>query len=138
MSDTLHLGWSQKEASSAGSHYRTAMAFYLAAYVVAGLTAILAPSVVRHALALTPPQGWIRAAGGLILLVAAFQLPAWQNAVRSRVTALIATMGRFLLAILWLTAGGPFIWIGLFEAVFAVLLGWLLFRYFSAELMSRP
>jgi hypothetical protein len=138
MSDALHLGWSQAEARATGSHYRAVMAVYLAVYALAGLTAILVPSVIRHALALMPPYGWIRAAGGLILLVAALQLPAWQDAVRSRVTALIATIGRFLLAILWLAGGGPFIWIGLFETVFAVLLGWLLFRYFSAELMSRP
>jgi hypothetical protein len=58
--------------------------------------------------------------------------------VRSRVSALTATLGRFLLAVLWLGGGRYFVWVGVFEAVSAILLSILLFRYFTAELMSRP
>jgi hypothetical protein len=96
------------------------------------------PSVIGHALELPPPYGGIRPVGGLMLLVAAFQLPVWQDAVRSRVSALIAILGHFLLALLWAVAGGLFLWIALFELVFAILLAWLLYKYMAAELMSRP
>jgi hypothetical protein len=58
--------------------------------------------------------------------------------VRSRVSALIAILGHFLLALLWAVAGGLFLWIALFELVFAILLAWLLYKYMAAELMSRP
>jgi hypothetical protein len=107
-------------------------------YALGGLLAVILPSVVGHALALAPPYGGIRPVGGLILLIAAFQLPVLKDAARSRVPAVIATAGRFLLALLWLFAGHRFLWIALFEIVFAILLAWLLYKYMAAELMSRP
>jgi len=138
MSYSLQLGSAKRLAQNAAAQYRTALTVYLAVYALAGLLAVIVPSVVGHALALPPPYGGIRPVGGLILLVAAFQLPVWQDAVRSRVAALIATAGRFLLALLWLVAGRYFLWIALFEMVFAILLAWLLYKYMTAELMSRP
>jgi hypothetical protein len=138
MTYPLELGSAKRQAQNAAAQYRTALAVYLAVYALGGLLAVILPSVVGHALALPPPYGGIRPVGGLILLVAAFQLPVWQDAVRSRVTALIATAGRFLLALMWLVAGGYFLWIALFEIVFAILLAWLIYKYMTAELMSRP
>jgi hypothetical protein len=138
MSEIVQLGWSQRQAQSAAAKFRTAMAVYLALYAVAGLLAVIVPSVVGHALDLPPPYGGIRPGGGLMLLVTAFQLPVWQDAMRSRVSALIATIGHFLMALLWALAGGLFLWIALFEIVFAILLAWLLYKYMAAELMSRP
>jgi hypothetical protein len=138
MSDALRLGWSQGEAAARAGQYRLALGAYLLVYTVAGLVLILAPGAIAHAGPHPVAHGWLRPLGGLLLLVAALQLPAWQNAVRSRVTALIATLGRFLLALLWLVAGGALVWAGLFEALCAVGLAALLYRYFTAELMSRP
>jgi hypothetical protein len=138
MTYSLQLGSAKRLAQNAAAQYRTALTVYLAVYALAGLLAIFLPSVIGHALALPPPYGGIRPVGGLIWLVAAFQLPVWQDAVRSRVAALIATAGRFLLALLWLLAGRYFLWIALFEIVFAILLAWLLYKYMTAELMSRP
>jgi peptidoglycan/LPS O-acetylase OafA/YrhL len=138
MSEIVQLGWSQRQAQSAAAKFRTAMAVYLALYALAGLLAVIVPSVVGHTLDLPPPYGGIRPVGGLMLLVTAFQLPVWQDAMRSRVSALIATIGHFLMALLWALAGGLFLWIALFEIVFAVLLAWLLYKYMTAELMSRP
>jgi hypothetical protein len=138
MTYSLQLGSAKRQAQNAAAQYRTALAVYLAVYALGGLLAVILPAVVGQALELPPPYGGIRPVGGLMLLVAAFQVPAWQNAARSRVTALIATAGRFLLMILWLVAGRYFLWIALFEIVFAILLAWLLYKYMAAELMSRP
>ena len=138
MSEAVQLGWSKRQAQSAAGKFRTAMAVYLVIYALAGLLAVILPSVIGHALELQPPYGGIRPVGGLMLLVAAFQLPVWQDAVRSRVSAMIAILGHFLLALLWAVAGGLFLWIALFELVFAILLAWLLYKYMAAELMSRP
>ncbi|MBV8850698.1 MAG: hypothetical protein JOZ16_14070 [Methylobacteriaceae bacterium] len=132
------LGRSRTLAQNAAAQLRTAMAVYLVIYAIGGLLAIILPSLVGEALALPPPYGGIRPVGGLILLVAAFQIPVLQNAVRSRVPALIATCGRVLMALLWLIAGRHFLWIALFEIVFAILLAWLLYKCMGAELMSRP
>jgi hypothetical protein len=138
MTYSLQLGSAKRLAQNAAAQYRSALTVYLAIYALAGLLAIFVPSVIGYALALPPPYGGIRAVGGLIWLVVAFQLPVLQDAVRSRVPALIATAGRFLLAILWLVAGGDFLWVALFEIVFAILLAWLIYKYMAAELMSRP
>ena len=138
MTYSLQLGSAQRLAQTAAGQYRTALGIYLAIYAISGLLAIILPSVVGHALALPPPYGGIRPIGGLMLLYAAFQLPVLQNPVIGRVPALIATAGRFLLALLWLLAGRYFLWIALFEIVFAILLAWLIYKYMAAELMSRP
>lgn len=138
MTQAYQLDWSKRQAQSAAASFRTAMAVYLVVYALAGLLAIVLPSVVGHGLDLPPPYGGIRPVGGLMLVVAAFQLPVWQDAMRSRVSALIATIGHFLLALLWALAGGLFLWIALFELIFAILLAWLLYKYMAAELMSRP
>jgi hypothetical protein len=138
MTYSLQLGGSKQLAQNAAAQYRTALAIYLAIYAIAGLLAVIVPSLVGHALALAPPYGGIRPIGGLMLLYAAFQLPVLQDAMRSRVPALIATTGRFLLALLWLAAGRYFLWIALFEIVFAILLAWLIYKYMAAELMNRP
>jgi hypothetical protein len=138
MTYSLQLGGSKQLAQNAAAQYRTALGVYLAIYAIAGLLAIIVPFLVGHALALAPPYGGIRPIGGLMLLYATFQLPVFQDAMRSRVPALIATAGRFLLALLWLLAGRYFVWIALFEIVFAVLLAWLIYKYMAAEVMSRP
>ncbi len=138
MSEAIQLGWSKRQAQTAAANFRRAMAVYLVIYALAGLLAMILPSLVAHALYLPPPYAGLRPVGGLLLLLAAFQLPVWQDAMRSRVSALIAMIGHFLLALLWAVAGGPFLWIALFEIVFAILLAWLLYRYMAAELMSRP
>ena len=132
------LGRSRRLAQNAAAQFRTALAVYLVIYAIGGLLAVILPSLVGEALAFPPPYGGIRPVGGLILLIVAFQLSVWQDAVRSRVPALIGTAGRFLLAILWLLAGRYFLWIAFFEIVFAILLAWLLYKYMAAELMSRP
>ena len=46
--------------------------------------------------------------------------------------------GRFVMAVLYLFLGDPFLVFALFDAAFALLLGVLYFNLFEAELMSRP
>ena len=47
-------------------------------------------------------------------------------------------LGRLWMAATWFVIGGGFVWFGLFDLLFAVLLAWLYYRYCVAELMTRP
>jgi hypothetical protein len=58
--------------------------------------------------------------------------------VRWRWGNVVGIVGRFVMAVLYLFLGGPFLLLALFEAAFALLLSVLYLNLFKAELMSRP
>lgn len=138
MTDALHLGWCENEARTKRRQFQQAMLVYLVIYGVLGIVGVLFPGLLARLFALEPPYGWLRGLGAMMLLAAALYLPGWQNPLRSKWPNLVGTAARFILAIVWLSVGHGFLWLGLFELVSAIVLGLLLFNCFTAELMSRP
>jgi hypothetical protein len=140
MDQTLSLGWMQAQARSRRVTYQRALALSLILYVVLSLFAIISPATLSELIGLPDPipSGWLRAWAGILLLVAALYIPGLLDPVRWRWGNVVGIVGRFVMAVLYLFLGGPFLLLALFEAAFALLLSVLYLNLFKAELMSRP
>jgi hypothetical protein len=147
MDQTSSLGWTLARAVSRRTVYKRVLGVNLVLHVVIGLFAIIAPATLSQAVGLSPasPAGWLRAWGGMLLLVTLLYLPGLLDPVRVRWPNIVGILGRFGMAILFLAvalAGGQalrgFLWFALFDLAFAIALAMLYFRLFEAELMSRP
>lgn len=140
MDQTLSLGWTESEARSRRSSYRRILGLNLALQAVLALFALVAPGTLSHILDLPDPDpsGWLRAWGGLLLLVTALYVPGLLEPVQWRWGNVVGIAGRLPMAFLYLLLGDGFLWLALFEAAFGLLLAILYFRLFTAELMSRP
>jgi hypothetical protein len=107
--------------------------------------AILFPATLSHLLGLPAayPSGWLRAWGGLLVLVTLLYLPGYIDPVRVRwpnVVGIIGRAGTALLFLLLALGAGlrGFLWLALIDAGFTAALVVTYFRLFRAELMSRP
>ncbi len=147
MDPSLTLGWTQARARSRETTYRRVLGLNLVLHVLIGLAAIFAPLTVAGFVGLAPETAvaWLRAWGGMVLLVTLLYLPGLWNPVRVRWPNVIGILGRFGMALLFLlvalTGGAALrglLWFALFDFVFAVALAMLYYRLFEAELMSRP
>ena len=140
MDQTLSLGWMQTQARSRRVTYKRALALNLILYVVLALFAIISPATLSELIGLPDPlpSGWLRAWAGMLLLVTALYIPGLIDPVRWRWGNIVGIAARFVMAVLYLFLGGPFLVFALFDAAFALLLGVLYFNLFEAELMSSP
>ena len=140
MDQTLSLGWMQAQARSRCLTYQRVLALNLILQAVLALFAIISPATLSELIGLPDPipSGWLRVWAGMLLLVTALYIPGLLDPVRWRWGNVAGIVGRFGMAILYLFLGGPFLWFALFDAAFALLLSFLYFGLFEAELMSRP
>jgi hypothetical protein len=140
MDQTLSLGWMQAQARSRRVTYQRALTLNLILHVVLAMFAIISPVTLSELIGLPEPvpSGWLRAWGGMLLLVSALYIPGLLDPVRIRWANIVGIVGRFGMVVLYLFLGGPFLLFALFDAAFALLLGILYFSLFEAELMSRP
>jgi uncharacterized membrane protein len=145
MDQTLSLGWTQAEARSRKDTYRRVLAVSLMVQALIAVLAILFPATLSHLLGLPAayPSGWLRAWGGLLVLVTLLYLPGYIDPVRVRWPNVVGIIGRvgtaLLFLILALGAGlRGFLWLALIDAGFTAALVVTYFRLFRAELMSRP
>lgn len=136
----LSLSWSRGEATARRASYQRALGFALLVETALAIYAIVAPNSLSVFLGLPVPQpaGWVSALGGLILIAAVLQLPGLLDPVRRRWPNVIGIPGRLFVAVIFLFAGGGFIWLAILEALLALMLVFLYYRLFLAELMSRP
>jgi hypothetical protein len=137
---SLSLSWSRSEAAARRASYQRALWVALALDVAIAAYALLAPSSFSALLGLPPPgpAGWVSAWGGLLLFVATLHIPGLLDPVRRRWSNVFGIIGRFFLALIYLIAGGGFLWLAILQAALATVLAIFYFRLFRAELMSRP
>ena len=140
MSDALTIGWSEDQAKTRKDMYQKVLGFNMALHLGIGLLCMFAPYFVSETFGLPPPvpSGWIRGWGATLILVTALYIPGLQDPLRSRYPNIVGVLGRLWMAATWFVIGGGFVWFGLFDLLFAVLLAWLYYRYCVAELMTRP
>jgi hypothetical protein len=140
MVDTLTIGWSEIQARERRNTYQKVLAFNMLLHVGIGLGCMFAPNFVSHAFGLPPPMptGWIRGWGATLILVTALYIPGLQDPLRSRYPNVVGIIGRVWMATVWFFIGGGLVWFGVFDLSFAVILAWLLYRYYVAEIMNRP
>jgi hypothetical protein len=140
MTDALSMRWSDAFAREREATYRKAFGFNLALQLVIGLCCLLAPTFVCHLFGAAPPQpiGWMRGWGALLILVAALCFPGLQSPMRSRYPNIVGIVGRAWTGLAWLFIARGFVWLGLVDLSFAIILGWLFYRACIAEIMNRP
>ncbi|TYC55766.1 hypothetical protein FMN50_12110 [Rhodobacterales bacterium] len=140
MSDSLSLGWSQSDARRKRDAYRRLLAVNLALQSLLALIVLIYPSGLLSLLALDGPGAlpWARVWAAMVLLASAFQVPALLEPVNQRLPSVIGITGRFGMTILYLCLGGGFLWLALFDGIFAVLLFMLFQRAILGELQTRP
>lgn len=140
LSDSLSNGPCAAAARAARERYQTVLGVVLIVETGAGLALLTAPhSVARLVLEAPPgPAGFTRLAGLLLLLLVALLFAGRAHPERAKVANVTGVVGRGAVAVLLVAGGGRLIAAGLAEALAAVLLGLLYYRYFVAEVMSRP
>jgi hypothetical protein len=140
MADALTIGWNDARVRSRRTTFQRVFGFNMLLHVIVGLACMFAPYFVAkfYALPAPVPTGWVRGWGATLILVTALYVPGLQDPLRSRSPIIIGIGGRVWMATLWFIVGGGFFWFGVFDGSFAIILGWLYYRYCIAEVMSRP
>lgn len=143
MDEALSLGWTQADAQSKRLTYQRILRINLALHTIVGAVAIVVPGVLSRLMGLQAPSttGWVQAWGGLLLIVTALYWPGLRDPSRMRWPNIVGIVGRagaaFIYGLVAFSFPG-FVWLGLFDGIFAGLLAWSYFGLFRAELMSRP
>ncbi len=140
MADALTIGWTQDQAKARRRTFQRVLGFNMLLHLGIGLGCMFLPYFVSRGFHLPPPvpTGWIRGWGATLILVTALYVSGLQDPLRSRFPNIVDFIGRVWMATVWFVVGGGFVWFGVFDLSFAVLLAWLYYRYGVAELMSRP
>lgn len=138
--ETLTIGWNEARVRSRRTTYQMVLGFNMLLHLAIGLQCMFVPNFVSMVFQLpTPvPSGWIRGWGATLILVTALYIPGLQDPRRSRFPNLCGIGGRVWMATVWFVVGGGFFWFGLFDASFAVILGWLYYRFCVAVIMDHP
>ena len=136
----LSIGWNEVQVRSLRTTYQTVLGINMLLHLGIGLACMFIPGVVSSFFGLPQPvpSGWIRGWGATLILVTALYIPGLQDPVRSRAPNLIGVLGRIWMATVWFVVGGGLVWFGAFDALFALILAVLYFRFCSAYIMSHP
>ncbi|WP_293904755.1 hypothetical protein [Phenylobacterium sp.] len=140
MNDTLFRGFTQDAARSAKEQYRLLLGVVLIVEAAAGAALLFWPDGVARLLLPDATEGvaGLRIAGLFWLLVTVLLLTGRGEPARAKVPNLLGLVGRTALGVLLVLLAGRLLWVGVVEIVAALGLAQLYFRYFEAEVMSRP
>jgi hypothetical protein len=136
----LSNGWNEVQVRQMRTTYQTVLGLNMLLHLGIGLACMFIPGMVSSFFGLPQPvpSGWIRGWGATLILVTALYIPGLQDPVRSRAPNLIGVLGRIWMATVWFVVGGGLVWFGAFDALFALILAVLYFRFCSAYIMSHP
>ena len=111
-----------------------------AAWFVFGAVAVLKPALLSAMIGIAAAAAisFVRPWGALLIVAAILYSRGWLHPRQVRWPNFVGIAGRLALALLYLTLGGGFIWLALFEGLFGVLLAWTYSRLLVAELLTRP
>lgn len=140
MSDGLSLSWSAAASDKERGAYRRILGALLGLDALMGLALVFAPRRVMALLEVGDPASadWARIAGLLTLVVAALVWTGRHHPNRAKLVNLIGIASRFLLGVALMLIGSRLLWVGLFEALAALVLLRFYYRFFAAMVMSRP
>jgi hypothetical protein len=137
MSDALRIGFARGESARRRALYRQILAVDLVIMLALGLVALLAPAWLRQ-LASAEATPFVRLWGAFLIVAVALYFPGWLDPLTERWPNSVGVAARAVLALICIFLGGGFLWLALFEFVFAVALGWAYLQFARAELMTRP
>ena len=128
-----------RAASEPVERFRRVMGIGLALDALLGLWLLLWPGGPVALLGLGEPADPLARAAGLMGLgLATFAVPALIRPLRQRMTTLLFTAMRAALGVLFLLAGGGFVWLSLYQLGLASAQGLLYWRAWLADLTSKP
>lgn len=140
LTDTLSRGYMGIAADRARAAYGAVLGAILIVEAAAALALIVEPRSLAYLLGLDASGAapLVRLAG-LLLLMNLLLLSLGRRApARTKLINLIGMAERAILAIALAVIGGRFLWAAGFELIAALLIAWFYYRYFEAEVMSRP
>jgi hypothetical protein len=135
---TLLAGFTRAAAGKARDLYRTVLGLVLIVEAATGLALIAMPARVAHSTGYAANSPWIRPLGGAVLVIALLFWLGRREPSRAKLVNLLGIFSRPVLALILVMAGGPLRWAGMAEFVAALVLSQFYFKYFEAEVMSRP
>ena len=138
MSDGLSLSWSLNEAEKARKEFRLVTAILYGVDAAMGLWLLISPASLSRLLLLGEQAEWPRVAGALVLTIVVLLWTGRDHSDRSKRVNLIGLGARLLVGIVLMLIGGSLLWVGLYEAIAALILCRFYYRYFAALVMSRP
>ncbi len=134
----FRLGFARAQAAHRWTTYRELLGANLLIQLALGVVLLAAPVFVAHLVAVPAAAGFVRLWGALLVLLTALYSAGWFDPIYIRWPNVVGIAGRCVTALLYLLAGRSLLAFAVFDAVFAVLLGWSYVRAVEAELMSRP
>ena len=84
------------------------------------------------------PATWPRHWGAQLIAINLLYLPGLWFPIKHRYPNILGILIRLLFAIFFFTQGGGFIWMGLYDGFFGLLLAWTYWRAWRADLMAKP
>ena len=128
------------EAARHRATYRSVLGCNLALQFALGFLMLAAPLWFCRFLGLVPSSAadLVRIWGVMLLLLVALYAVGWFEPIYTRWTNVVGIVGRYATAILYLFLRGRFLWLALFDGMFAAALTWAYSQAIRAELMSRP
>ncbi len=137
MINETSLSGARERAEKAVDFFQWMLGLNLLMQTIFGILLIVSPSIVMNPLGIDAIAPWATIWGGLLLFIATFQLPGFIRPRLAWVFTTIGLVGRALMSLTYFLIGGGFVWIGLFDAAFTVLIGLALIHLFSTELRTR-
>lgn len=128
------------EAVRRRATYRSILGCNLALQSALGILMLAAPLWFCRFLGLAPSSAadLVRIWGVTLLLLVALYAAGWFDPIYTRWPNVVGIVGRYATALLYLVLRGRFLWLALFDGVFAAALSWAYSQAIRAELMSRP
>lgn len=140
MSAGPSLARSDPAADGERESYRLVVGILIILDAASGLALLVSPRGVMRLLAVGDPASadWARIAGLLALIAAAFLWTGRGQPERAQGVNIVGIAGRFALAAALILTGGRLLWVGLLEAIAALVMLRCYYRLFAALMKIRP
>jgi hypothetical protein len=138
--DPFRLEFTRAEATRRRATYRSILGCNLALQFALGILMLAAPLWFCRSLGLVPSSAadLVRIWGVMLIMLVALYAAGWFDPIYTRWPNMVGIVGRYATAMLYLFLRGRFLWLALFDGVFAAALTWAYSQAIRAELMSRP
>jgi len=138
--DPFRLEFTRAEATRRRATYRSILGCNLALQFTLGILMLAAPLWFCRSLGLVPSSAadLVRIWGVMLIMLVALYAAGWFDPIYTRWPNMVGIVGRYATAMLYVFLRGRFLWLALFDGVFAAALTWAYSQAIRAELMSRP
>jgi hypothetical protein len=128
------------EASSRLAIYKRVLKISILLNLVIGVFIFCRPDAYTMLLNMPDayPATWPRHWGAQLIAINLLYLPGLWFPIENRYPNVLGVLIRISFAIFFFTQGGGFLWIGLYDGFFGLLLGWTYWRAWRADLMTKP